>query len=112
MRFSEIDKGQALFLDDERFPVDDGHQWIIVRTFDEAVSYVQKHGMPKYASFDHDLGDGKNGYDFVKWLVEQDLTQNGTIIKEDFTFYTHSQNPIGVANINAYLQHYLEVKNG
>ncbi len=112
MRFNEICKGKALFLDDERFPANDGHDWIIVRSFDEAISHVSKHGLPNHVSFDHDLGEGKNGYDFVKWLVEQDLTESGKIIPEGFTYYTHSQNPIGVANINAYLQHYLGVKNG
>jgi hypothetical protein len=112
MRMSEINKGEALFLDDERFPVENGYSWTIVRNYDEAAHYVLKHGMPCHASFDHDLGQEKSGYDFVKWLVELDMTMNGNTIPKDFTYYVHSQNPIGVANINAYLQNYLETRNG
>ena len=110
MRLSEIDKGPALFLDDEREPPMDGHKWVLVRSFDQAKRYVESHGMPPYASFDHDLGDGQTGYDFIKWLVEHDMEKN--VIKENFDYYVHSQNPIGVANIRGYLSNYLEVKNG
>ncbi len=112
MRMSEINKGEALFLDDERFPVENGYHWTIVRNYDEAVYYALRHGMPAHASFDHDLGQEKSGYDFVKWLVEQDMTLNGNFIPKNFTFYVHSQNPVGAANINSYLQCYLEMRNG
>ena len=110
MRMSDIDKGPALFLDDEREPPRDGYEWVIVRSFDQAKRYVLSNGMPRHASFDHDLGDGPTGYDFIKWLVEYDMDNN--VIPEDFTFYVHSQNPIGVANIRGFLTQYLEMRNG
>lgn len=111
MRMSEIYKGEALFIDDERFPPSNGYDWIIVRSYDEAVNYASKYGIPSHISFDHDLGEGKSGYDFTKWMVEQDLDKGGTFIPSDFTYAVHSQNPIGTANIKAYLDAYIGNKN-
>lgn len=93
-----------MFLDDERFPVD--NEWVIVRSFDEAVLYIKEHGCPFYISFDHDLGDGLTGYDFAKWLIEQHLDNN--IIPSNFSFYVHSMNPIGAANIKQLLTNFLK----
>ena len=104
-----------LFLDDERFPPEKG-EWVIVRTFYEAVNYCYKRGCPVFISLDHDLGeDTPTGYDFAKWLVEQDMNSDGEYIPVDFTFYVHSQNPVGAENIKKYLNNYLEhrrVDNG
>ena len=96
-----------LFLDDERFPVDDS--WVIVRSYDEAVSYVKEHGMPSFISWDHDLGDKSlTGHDFAKWLVDYDLDND--LITKDFSFYVHSANPVGAANIKNLLDSYLSYK--
>jgi hypothetical protein len=56
-----------LFLDDERFPI--GDNWEIVRSYEEAVEFVLNNGLPRFVSFDHDLGTEKTGYDFAKWLL-------------------------------------------
>lgn len=102
-----------LYLDDLRTPVDES--FVIVRSFDEAVRFVQTNGVPEFISFDHDLGTDKNGwllptgYDFAKWLVNSDL--DGTIkLQESFSFKVHSQNPVGVKNIEALLNNYLKHK--
>ncbi len=47
-----------LFLDDERFPPNDGKDWVIVRSVQEAVDYVEVNGLPSFISFDNDLGQG------------------------------------------------------
>lgn len=101
-----------LFLDDERFPVDE--EMIIARSFDEAKAYVMVKWCPIYISFDHDLGldifwkVAKSGYDFAKWLVEYDLKND--IIPETFWFYVHSMNPVGKKNIEDYLNNYMTFK--
>jgi hypothetical protein len=111
MRLNEVYKGVALFLDDERHPPRDGYDWKIVTNFDQAVKYITERGVPNYMSFDHDLGeDSKTGYEFVKWLVEADMDSGGKLIPSDFSYYVHSQNPIGAANIRGYLSSYLDVK--
>ena len=105
-----------LYLDDIRVPVHVGSGlkntpgWLLARTYDEAVSMVKHHGCPVYISFDHDLGDenAKTGYDFAKWLVDQDLTYN--IIPSDFEFNVHSANPVGAANITNLLDAYLKTR--
>ena len=45
----------ALHLDDLRTPPND-REWVIVRTYDEAVGWLKKNGCPDHISFEHDLG--------------------------------------------------------
>ena len=101
-----------LFIDDERFPVlKDDEEMFIVRDYDEAVEIMRGMGCPSYISFDHDLGEGKNGYDIAKWMIETDLDEEGSFIPYDFEFYVHSQNPIGKENIEKSIGKYIELKN-
>lgn len=88
----------SLFLDDERWPPHDGRQWLVARSFSFAMAIVQTHGLPSYISFDHDLGLGKTGYDFAKWLAEYCLDNDSP---PDFDYYVHSQNPIGAESIRS-----------
>ena len=99
-----------LFLDDERFPPEDGKQWQIARTVDDALMLLHAFGCPTFISFDHDLGeDQPTGMDFAKTLVYLDQ-KTSNYIPRDFTFYVHSQNPVGAANIRSYLTNYLRVR--
>jgi hypothetical protein len=87
-----------LYLDDLRTPTTD-YRWHVVRSYDEAVAWVEKNGMPDYVSFDHDLGeDSKTGYDFAKWLIDQD-EQGRHRFRYGFHYNVHSANPVGVKNI-------------
>lgn len=94
-----------MFIDDERFPVD-GDDSIICRGMYGFKWITDRYGFPYYISFDHDLGDGPTGYDIAKYIVSCDL--DGGVLPEDFSFYVHSQNPIGKANIEGLLMNYLE----
>ena len=102
-----------MFLDDLRVPKNDYD--VIVRSYDEAVSFVKENGIPVFISFDHDLGCDekgevlKSGYDFAKWLVDMDI-ENIYKLPKDFRFNVHSANPIGRNNINAILNNYLYFK--
>lgn len=97
-----------LYLDDIRNPK--ARDFIVVRSFDAAVNYVNQHGFPNYVSLDHDLGDAytKTGYDFAKWLVSVDLVNNS--MPDDFDFNVHSANPVGAKNIIEYFKSYLSLK--
>lgn len=86
-----------LFLDDERDPPR-SCDWIIARTFDEATQLVRVLGPPDMMSLDHDLGEGKSGYDFAKWLIDYLIEED---LEADFDYYVHSQNPVGRNNINS-----------
>jgi hypothetical protein len=100
-----------LFIDDERFPPADNRSWRIARTRDEAIQLILEYGMPRFISFDHDLGDDTpTGHDIAQTLVEMDL--DGRIdIPEKFEYYVHSQNPVGRQNIDALLKGYLAFKD-
>ncbi len=103
-----------LYLDDIRHPKY-VNEYIIVRSYDEAVAFVEEYGIPKIISFDHDLGMDKDenilpsGYDFAKWLVEMDMEGKYKIPKE-FRFNVHSANPVGKKSIESYLNNYLKFK--
>ena len=102
----------GLFLDDERFPSDKDpiKDWVIARTVNEAQDLIRDFGMPYRMSLDHDLGKGiPTGYDFIKWLVEQDMDD---VIDIDVIiyFYVHSQNPVGAENIRSYFNTYISQK--
>lgn len=95
-----------LFLDDFRSPIDRSVSWTVCRTAEEAQELVLSQGCPQLISFDHDLGEAMTGYDFAKWLIEQNET-GGITIPSDFKFKVHSANPVGAQNIRAILTHYL-----
>jgi len=62
-----------LFIDDIRDPYilykeDD---WVIAKTYDEAINIILENGAPLEISFDNDLGNnsGGDGYDILKWII-------------------------------------------
>lgn len=96
-------RADALFLDDERDPPNDGRHWSVVRTSDEAMTWVITNGMPVYMSLDHDLGGDDTAMRFINQLVDYHLSKGGS-----FPEYTiHSQNPVGVKNLRGLLRSYL-----
>lgn len=119
-----------LFLDDER-NVEDvtwaprqvrekllDEEWVVARSYGDALVEVLNRGFPKFISFDHDLGDETKytGYDLAKQLVENDIisgnkeSRQGYIFADNFDFYVHSQNPIGKENIENLLNRYIQFK--
>jgi len=99
-----------LFIDDIRDPYDD--DFVVVRSYDDAVHYMRQHGCPLFISFDHDLGDAdeRTGYDIAKWMVQKDLNCNGKFISDEFDFHVHSANPVGIGNIIGLFSNYLKVR--
>ena len=128
-------KNNKLFLDDVRSPKDairlvpDKHNqfyfandWDVVRNYDEFVQYIEINGVPKFVSFDHDLGDtamdeyfrnvatkgtldydnikGKTGLDCAKFLVEYCADENQPLPE----YLVHSANPVGKRNIEGFLE--------
>jgi hypothetical protein len=90
---------KKLYLDDIRTPKTEG--WDIVRSYNEFVSWIETNGLPDMVSFDHDLGevDEKTGYDAAKWLGQYCIDNNISLPE----YNVHSANPVGSANIEAYL---------
>lgn len=105
-----------LFLDDERLPPRDDREWAIARSCTDAIQLIRLKGScPSYISFDHDLGAGEtgpypDGMSFANWLVESDLDSGYNFIPSDFSFYVHSQNPVGRGNIEGILNNYLRFR--
>lgn len=109
-----MSKQIKLFLDDERFPPAPESDWIIVRTVEEAIEFVEQNGWVHFVSFDNDLStrpDGtphRQGWEFAEWLINHDLNHGG--MPDGFSFYVHSQNPVRRKDIEDRLNRYLEYK--
>ena len=83
----------AIFLDDIRMPplkfFKKGLVGIICRSVIDARYLIDSmREFPVFISFDHDLGeDCETGYDFAKWLVEED--QKNSWLTEEFKFFVY-----------------------
>lgn len=103
----------ALFIDDERDlerfrgnSPDPDLGWAVARSHGDAVTIMTERGCPAFVSFDHDLGAGPTGHDVAHWIVDKALSTNGWF-RDDFSFFVHSANPIGSANISGLLDNFL-----
>jgi hypothetical protein len=85
-----------MYLDDIRNPFDKG--FMICRSSQDAISCVEKHGMPIFISFDHDLGGDDTSMKFIHWLSNQ-LADGNLKFPKEFMYYIHSANPVGKENI-------------
>lgn len=99
-----------MFIDDERFPPDDGNEWLICRSSRDAISHMED-GCPAFISFDHDLGGEDTAMQVVDWMINIDLNFQGRFIPADFDFYVHSQNSVGRENIELKLRRYLRFRS-
>ena len=99
-----------LFLDDERFPPDDGNVWLIARSSSEAIDTVIKQGTPDFISFDHDLGNDDTAMRFIWFLIESHI--EGSLESFPTNYYVHSQNPVGVQNIKSLMNSYINTLQG
>lgn len=95
-----------IFLDDERFPPQDGQSWVNVRSVGEAMKWVEINGFPVFASFDNDLGEGQpEGRCFAAWLLELDMDSGD--MPDEFGFYVHSQNVVAAEIIRSRIEGHL-----
>jgi len=103
----------TLFLDDEREPPSEMENVVIARDFWEFKRVIAAMGIPKYVSFDHDLGSmDSNGKDCAEFLIMRMIMERPSDI-DDFQYYVHSQNPVGAENIRRFMDKYLEdIHNG
>lgn len=104
-----------MFIDDERMPPYswEKYDFVLVRSYDQAIDFFKKYGCPKLISFDHDLGTEKSGLDIAKALIEMDMNSNSFdwFIPEDFEFTVHSMNPVGALSIYCLLNKYILERN-
>ena len=62
-------------------------------------------------ALDHDLGEGRNGHEFMKWLIREVV--GGTLKGAcGVRFTVHSANPVGRANIEADIAELMRVCRG
>lgn len=106
--------GLYLFLDDEReteFVGVPSELCLIVRSYEDFTREINRIIEEKIVIdgffFDHDLGEGKNGFDCMKYMVEKDMDHN--FIKDAFV-HVHSYNPVGAKNISEYFESYKRTK--
>lgn len=94
-----------LFIDDERYPPNDGHEWIIARSSQAAIDCIVTNGIPSYISYDHDLGGDDTSMRFIVWLIDSYL--DGVLTEFPNKYTVHSQNPVGARNIRGILDGFI-----
>jgi len=93
--------GLNLWVDDER-PAPPG--WYHATSVEEAQDILVSCIVEKW-SLDHDLGEGGETYDLVKWLARE-LHENDLNFWPGFPPTIHTQNPVGRENIRATVDRY------
>ena len=121
---------KKLFLDDVRTPemvfmntidpiYENNNEWVIVRSFNEFVSYIEENGLPEFISFDHDLDfehyklenqqdinyekmEIKTGFHAAQWLVN--YCSNNKLNLPNYK--VHSMNMVGKRNIEQLLNNH------
>jgi hypothetical protein len=121
-----------LFLDDSRNPSDvkwiklPRVEWVVVRNYEEFVDTIERRGMPRRVSFDHDIYpehyqeythahdkkmpsygkirydcfSEKTGYDCAKFLAQYCVDKNLPLP----LYYLHTMNAIGKENMRSILE--------
>lgn len=90
-----------VFIDDERYPPNDGSHWVIVRDAPTAIKVIRANWERiDKISFDHDLGEPEagTGYDVVTAIEQMVHDEQITMLPQ---MVVHSANPTGSARIQA-----------
>lgn len=83
------------------------HDWIVVKNFAEFATVIESKGMPYLISFDHDLGERRNGTHCAKWL-----TKHCDKLDCDLPdFMIHSMNSVGAKEILSWLNSWKKAKS-
>jgi hypothetical protein len=84
--------------------------FVPAKTVAEAQTLITINGMPSFIDFDHDLGDGHDAPELIKWMVSfgQDYNDgyNEVIIPE---YNVHSANPAGKLTIISLMETWKKV---
>ncbi len=88
-----------LYLDDLRSPPNDGRNYVVARTPDEAMGLIRTRGLPAFMSLDHDLGPDLDTMQFLQALYREFPCPPSFP-----AYHVHSANPVGRANIISFLE--------
>ena len=98
---SDVAGLHIVWLDDFRDPtkfIKEPCKWI--KDYESFCSFINEYGLPEKIYFDHDLGEGKSGYDCAKFVVDYCQKYNFDI--PDYEI--QSANPVGKDNISGILE--------
>ena len=90
-----------LFIDDDRFPPNDGYRWQIARSFHTAIHMLEQYHYD-VISLDHDIqsfyGNREmTGYDILNWMIEHKERFKGVRVvvhSENWSAVPHMQQDI------------------
>jgi len=92
-----------IYIDDIRDRPQTSYPSIVCRDYNSAIDtidYFAFHKTYMMIDFDHDIGEGKTGYDIAKYIVENQIPTD--LIR----YHVHSSNPVGAMNIRQLMDHY------
>lgn len=80
---------------------------IVIKNYNDFISFINNKGLPACICFDHDLGEDKTGYDCAKFLVDYCVSHNCDLPE----YYSQSDNIVGKTNILQLLDRYKKFYN-
>ena len=122
----------SIFLDDERtisnvtwVPLPLREDYMIVRSFEAFKELVEKHGVPEFVSYDHDLASEHYGHGLDNDTINYSKFRERTgydccqfLVRKCFEagiphppYQVHSMNPVGAENIRSYIESYHKISN-
>ena len=87
-------------------PINGDFDVVWVKTYDEFVKYITENGLPDGICFDNDLGEEKEGYDCVKWLVNYCQDNNLKLPP----YLIHSYNVVAKANMFSLINNFIKAQ--
>ena len=84
-------------------PIGEIYNW--VKSYCEFVEWIKTNGVPDVVYFDHDLGEGKSGYDAAKYLIDYCIEHQIAAPE----YHIQSSNPVGKANIESLFNSYYKI---
>ena len=85
-------------------PINGDYDVVWVKTYDEFVKYITENNLPDGVCFDNDLGEEKEGYDCVKWLVN--YCQDNNLKFPPYSI--HSYNVVAKANMFSFINNFIK----
>ena len=85
---------KKLWVDDVRAPFFQAEKWDIAKSYNEAIQLLFKNSYD-VISLAHDLGEGQNGMDILKWMYNNSIWPK--------TIHVHSANPVAAERMQAFI---------
>lgn len=95
-----------LYIDDERLPPESRPDFILAKTYHEAITIIEEKGIPEHISFDYYLDRHFTGLDVAMWLITHCEYHD---LEPNFTYQCHSSDKSARRDLVEFLDKNIEI---